>query len=366
MTDSKPNVTFITKALFWRPNNGSWARTKETIEFLSEQTNLQIVLLGSVSEQDISLIQGFEHHFNLHWLGRTKNSQQLHWKKEFLELIEGKPIADFYIVEKIENSFMNDVIPRSAKTILDTQDIISHRTSKLSTLGIDERFPLTEEQEIDILRQYDAVICIQQNEHEIIAKWIGNEKALYMPMHQTTNAQSIRNIAKNIAMIGSTWHANVNGLREFFEHVWPKLDSNVELHIYGNICNHFDGVVLKNVWFHGFTPNLETCYKNSDIMINPVYYGSGLKIKSIEALAHGVPLITTPEGASGLEHLDNSSLLIAKTAEEYAQKIMQLVNDRETREKLAHNGLDHIKKHHNKQACFKQLSTYLGAGKASA
>lgn len=94
--------------------------------------------------------------------------------------------------------------------------------------------------------------------------------------------------------------------------------------------------------FHGFQPSLDTCYKKSDIMINAIYYGSGLK-KTIEARAHDIPLVTSLEGASGLEHLDNRCLLIAKTADDYAQKIIRLVNDREARETFTRSCINHLK-----------------------
>jgi predicted double-glycine peptidase len=69
---------------------------------------------------------------------------------------------------------------------------------------------------------------------------------------QTSHAQTISNTAKNVAMMGSPWHANINGLKTFLEHVWPKLDRSMELNIYRNICNHFSDITLEMLCFMVF------------------------------------------------------------------------------------------------------------------
>jgi spore maturation protein CgeB len=360
MTNTKPNVTLITHAYFWRQGAGLWARTRETVKFLAEHTHLRIIFLGVVSEQDIAPIRSFEHSFNLIFVGNAKTDQQAFLKKSFVESTKNKPISDFYIIDKTENSFMLEVIPKTAKIILDTHDIVSERTSKALENGIIDSFALTAEEEITLFKQYDAVICIQQNELQLVSQWVGVDKAMYMPMPQAANAITIRNTVKNIGMIASGWHANVNGLDNFLKDVWPKLDSHLHLNVYGAVGNHFSQMTFNNVTFHGFQQDLESCYKDLDLVINPVNYGAGLKIKSIEALAHGLPLVATPEGASGLEALNGSGLLIAKDPADFAKKITQLIYDHPARVRLAINGLNHIKTHFNKAVCFHDLSTYLG------
>ena len=360
MTKTKPTATLITQAYFWRQGAGLWARTRETVNFLAENTHLKIIFLGFISERDIPLIRNFEHSFHFIFLGNTETAQEDFFKKSFIESTKDKPISDFYIIDKTENSFMLEVIPKTAKIILDTHDIVSERTSKALENGFIHAFSLTIDEEIALFQKYDAVISIQKNELQLVIQWIGVDRSIYMPMPQVTNANPIRNTVKNIGMIGSNWHANVAGLDNFLKNVWPKLDAHLHLNIYGGVGKHFAEVKLKNVTFHGFQQDLESCYENLDLMINPVNYGAGLKIKSIEALAHGLPLVTTKEGASGIESLNGSGLLIAKDSADFAKKITQLVYDHPARVRLAINGLNHIKTHFNKTVCFRELADYLG------
>ena len=51
----------------------------------------------------------------------------------------------------------------------------------------------------------------------------------------------------------------------------------------------------------GPVETIDVFWPNIDIAINPIRFGSGLKIKNVEALAYGLPLLTTPIGAEGLE-----------------------------------------------------------------
>jgi ribosome biogenesis protein Tsr3 len=52
-------------------------------------------------------------------------------------------------------------------------------------------------------------------------------------------------------------------------------------------------------------------------VINPVRFGAGLKIKTVEALANGLPLVTSEEGARGLASLDREAILIARNVDQF-------------------------------------------------
>ena len=102
---------------------------------------------------------------------------------------------------------------------------------------------------------------------------------------------------------------------------------------------------------------LEEAYALSDVIINPVYFGTGLKIKSIEALGYAKPLVTTPIGAEGLEAGANEAFLIADTADEFAQSIIEVFSDDQLREDLSNNAYDFAKQWN--QICLEALMTLL-------
>jgi len=75
---------------------------------------------------------------------------------------------------------------------------------------------------------------------------------------------------------------------------------------------------------NGEMPNLKSIYDLSDIVINPLTIGTGLKIKSIEALGFSKALISTSVGADGLENGINSAFLLATMQMNFAMYLIQL------------------------------------------
>ena len=68
-------------------------------------------------------------------------------------------------------------------------------------------------------------------------------------------------------------------------------------------------------------------YNSYDIMLVPLWSGSGLRIKLVEGLAYGKAIITTSIGAEGIEYEKNKDLLIADTSEEFANAILSLIGN---------------------------------------
>lgn len=90
-----------------------------------------------------------------------------------------------------------------------------------------------------------------------------------------------------------SWAPNRQGIEWFIDEIWPAVEPDTELHLFGdgserytNPANHIVG--------HGFVPTVADIWRDADVSIVPTFGGSGLNIKMCEALYHGVPVITTP------------------------------------------------------------------------
>ncbi|HNB74014.1 MAG TPA: glycosyltransferase family 4 protein, partial [Acidobacteriota bacterium] len=93
------------------------------------------------------------------------------------------------------------------------------------------------------------------------------------------------------------------------------------------------GVVLS-----GWVANLEEVYARADAVVIPLRAGGGTRIKLLEALAHGVPVVSTTLGAEGIEVQSGTHAILANTPEEFAAGCLQLVQDAALRSHLAQNG----------------------------
>ena len=76
--------------------------------------------------------------------------------------------------------------------------------------------------------------------------------------------------------------------------------------------------------------DLVLTYQKCDVVIVPTYLGSGLKIKLIEALSYGKPVVTTSLGATGLTGKMRDAINIGENDEKFGKIILELLNNDST------------------------------------
>ncbi|MCO5311816.1 MAG: glycosyltransferase family 4 protein [Microthrixaceae bacterium] len=77
----------------------------------------------------------------------------------------------------------------------------------------------------------------------------------------------------------------------------------------------------------GFVPDIKDAYSSAALMVAPIFAGSGTKTKVLEAMAYGVPVVTTGEGVAGLAITPGEHALIGNSDRELVQHARQLLND---------------------------------------
>jgi GT2 family glycosyltransferase len=134
-------------------------------------------------------------------------------------------------------------------------------------------------------------------------------------------------------------------VREILPRVRAKI-TNVSCFIIGSypppdvMALEGDGVVVT-----GYVPDavLHRIYKTTTVVVAPLRFGGGIKGKILEGLRFGVPIVTTPSGAEGMP--DSSTFLeVGETADEFSDKIIQLLKNPKRRQKLALNGIKFLQK----------------------
>jgi len=155
----------------------------------------------------------------------------------------------------------------------------------------------------------DFIIAIQPHEKRAVEELVERPESVILAEHAPLiDFQSLPAGPPqkgNVLCVASKARPNIAGLRWFIEEIWPKVLEvfpSAMLHLVGTCkdelsCFHGHSTVV----FHGRVDSLEPFYGEASVVINPVCFGSGLKIKTVEALAHGKALVTTPVGAEGLE-----------------------------------------------------------------
>jgi polysaccharide biosynthesis protein PslH len=106
--------------------------------------------------------------------------------------------------------------------------------------------------------------------------------------------------------------------------------------------------VLKseNVEVSGWVPDMRECYASAGIFIAPMQIGTGLQNKLLEAMAMQIPCITSQLANLALNAKENEEILVAGTAEEYANHIMMLLENPEKAGIIARKGSEFVRKNY--------------------
>jgi glycosyltransferase involved in cell wall biosynthesis len=88
----------------------------------------------------------------------------------------------------------------------------------------------------------------------------------------------------------------------------------------------------------GWVPDVDPLLDSVRASVAPLSYGAGLKGKVTQSLAAGVPVVTTPVGAEGLDAVDGEHMLIGQDDGELADRVIALVRDDELWDRLSRAG----------------------------
>ncbi|MGQ9626030.1 MAG: glycosyltransferase family 4 protein [Anaerolineae bacterium] len=149
-----------------------------------------------------------------------------------------------------------------------------------------------------------------------------------------------------------TYSANLDALDFFLDKIFPLVKvkrPKVKLRITGRT----DGVPIESlnlsdgVVFTGYLDDIRPCVAQSWVCVVPLRIGGGTRLKILEAMALGTPVVSTSKGAEGLEVTHGENILIVDTPAEFADAVLRLLGDKDLRAKLAENGRRLVREKYN-------------------
>lgn len=124
------------------------------------------------------------------------------------------------------------------------------------------------------------------------------------------------------------WLPNEEGVRWLLDEVWPKVLSkrpDARLDLAGNkMPEDLLRLDLPGVTVRGRVKNALSYMRDRQVMVVPLFSAGGMRVKIIEGMALGKPVISTPIGAEGIEYTEGLNILIAHDAAEFADHIIAL------------------------------------------
>ena len=190
-------------------------------------------------------------------------------------------------------------------------------------------------QEEKVWKNANAVVAVSEQDKEIIEKF--NKNVYLIPNGVDLNKFKFKsdksrtaNNEKTVLYIGDfKWIQNRDAVEMILRKIWPKLESNLKLWIVGkNIPQNLKEIGGKNVIFdENASDDTSEIFKRSDILLAPIRVGGGTSYKILEAMASGVPVVTTMLGAAGLGAEDKKEVIIADTESEMIEGVNNLLKD---------------------------------------
>jgi glycosyltransferase involved in cell wall biosynthesis len=157
---------------------------------------------------------------------------------------------------------------------------------------------------------------------------------------------------------------NIDALEFLASEIWPRVRKKAPgttLIIAGrsptervNACAHTAGAEL-----HAGPQFMHRIARRAALTIVPLRFGSGTRVKILESLAWGLPVVSTTLGCEGLDVIDGEHLLVRDDPAQFADAVVQLLSDTALWQKLRNQGRELIRESYNWERVFEPLEMAL-------
>jgi sugar transferase (PEP-CTERM/EpsH1 system associated) len=194
--------------------------------------------------------------------------------------------------------------------------------------------------------RFDHVIAVSEEDAETMRSDYGIDNVSSVPTgvdleYFSPNAAK-RTTEPELIFVGSMdWMPNEEGIRWFVQDVFGAIRArvpNARLNVVGRspspalraLATPESGIEIT-----GTVPDVRPYLARAALSVVPLRIGGGTRLKIYEAMAMGVPVVSTGIGAEGLPLRDGEEILIADTADSQANAIVGLLRDRDRAERMA-------------------------------
>ena len=220
---------------------------------------------------------------------------------------------DAAMVEYVIHSAALDLFPGEVRKIIDTHDSFADRHKPYVAKGLyDYFYSLRPEDEARGFRRADSIIAIQPEEAEAFSRQLGhdpdNPEVAVVNHFLDLSAPPVTDHSPCRALfLASRNPANTISAQTFVAHVLPLVLERLpefRLVLAGMICEVVDDhpAIIKL----GRVERLADAFEQAPLLVNPMLVGTGINIKILDAMAAGVPVVSTDTGRVPLQRADRA------------------------------------------------------------
>jgi glycosyltransferase involved in cell wall biosynthesis len=192
--------------------------------------------------------------------------------------------------------------------------------------------------EVETLSKVDLIASISTDDNLIFKNEQIRTPMIHIPFGINFNDEEFKNYsipepnALTIFHLGSmNWIPHQKAIKWFLEKVWIKINRiypNIKFHLAGTEMpdwltkSNYKNVVITNGYIDG-----NSYMSQKAIMVVPSFYGSGIRVKIVEGMAKGKVIITTKNGAMGINCANNVNIFISDNHEEWIDIICKCISN---------------------------------------
>lgn len=213
--------------------------------------------------------------------------------------------------------------------------------------------------EHNLFQHFDRIISVCETDRQYHAQFVGDTRSKLIPNYINEAWYELdKPITRENNLVVVTGNFEVFAFQNrqsaawLLKEVWPQVRRQipqVRLQLVGRKAEEIADVAHRQpgVTCIGEVPTVAPYLGKATIAAVPILHGSGTRFKILEALSCAVPVVSTTLGAQGIDLVSGESAMIADSATEFAQAIINLLKDNSKRTRLAHNGLKVLKNNYN-------------------
>lgn len=336
----RPAGLAATDIAFWEPGTGSHSRIVQVCRLLATRVDLTVLVFRKIDEAARAQIEAARYSFEvvsfstfadeagrIAIVAATRVETHLRrwfvpeWQQAFRAAVD-RLRPSVVMIEYVRLAYLVEEIGPGIVTLLDSHDVMSARSISFLAFGLEPSIGLSVEAEISLLRRFDFVLAISTPDQAWLRRFMRPASVVLVPF--TTAAEPLAPLPSGhgptdrLVFAGTNAPANVRGLRWFVEFVWPYL-RDMRLVVFGEVGKSVPRD--PRIEIRGVVDSTDEIYEEYGVALNPVFVGGGLKIKSLEAISTGLPLVASREGLRGLENFVGEGVALARSRAEFISAV---------------------------------------------
>lgn len=226
-------------------------------------------------------------------------------------------------------------------------------------------WPKLQHYELNVCRQADMVITVSEEDKSILMGLrsdLANIEAVPIGVDVDFFGSAQREMTANEILSVATmyWPPNVDSMHYFCSDILPliwerKPDATINIAGQKPVSSIIELGVDPRIRVTGYVSDSRELAKNCGVFVVPLRSGSGVRVKILNAMAMGLPIVSTSIGAEGLDVVSGEHLIIADTPADFAEAVLNVLSDADMAENLGKSARELVREKYSWQTVGQKL-----------